>query len=332
MPRTVVGLLVAAAVVACSGPAVAPPKQPSCDQGNFADVVEDVAPSVVTVRLAQGVGSGVVFKSDVVLTNNHVVTNNTEVSIVYADGSESRAAVVAGDPGTDVAVVRTERKGLTPARFAAGPPRPGCPVLAIGSPLGLQNSVTAGVVSGLHRSIPTSPQGSALVDLIQTDAPISPGNSGGALLDTQGQVVGVNEAYIPPEAGAVSIGFAIPAATVVDVAEQLLAGHAITHAYLGVSVGELTPSIRDRLGVKATRGALVLGVEPGSPAAAAGVRPGDVITRLADAEVRGVDDLLAALRARKPGDQVALVVIRGGDQRELTVTLGIQRSAGQSGR
>jgi len=316
------GLLVAAA---CTGSVDSPPSRHPCDPGNLADVVEDVAPSVVTVRPAHGVGSGVVFKPDVVLTNDHVVAGNTELTIGYADGSESRAAVVAGDPVSDLAVVRTERTGLTPARFATGLPPQGCPVLAIGSPLGLENSVTAGVVSAVRRSIPTGTQGSALVDLIQTDAPISPGNSGGALLDTQGQVVGINEAYVPPEEGAVSIGFAIPAATAVDVAQRLLAGRPVVHAYLGASVGELTPSVRERLGVEATRGALVLGVEPGSPAAAAGVRPGDVIVRLGDTEVRGVSDLVAAVRARKPGETVGLVLVRGSDQREVRVTLGSER-------
>jgi serine protease Do len=315
------GLLVAAA---CTGSVGSPPSRHPCDPGNLADVVEDVAPSVVTVRPAHGVGSGVVLKPDVVLTNDHVVAGNTELTIGYADGSESRAAVVAGDPVSDLAVVRTERTGLTPARFATGLPPQGCPVLAIGSPLGLENSVTAGVVSAVRRSIPTGAQG-ALVDLIQTDAPISPGNSGGALLDTQGQVVGINEAYVPPQEGAVSIGFAIPAATAVDVAQRLLAGGPVAHAYLGASVGELTPSIRERLGVKAIQGALVLGVEPGSPAAAAGVRPGDVIVRLGDTEVRGVSDLVAAVRARKPGETVGLVLIRGSDQREVRVILGSER-------
>jgi serine protease Do len=298
------------------------PDQP-CDQGGFAKVVEDSAPSVVTVLPPQGVGSGVVFKSDIVLTNEHVVQQSSEVRVGFADGKESRAVVVATDPTSDIAVLRTERKNLATARFATELPRPGCLALAIGSPLGFQNSVTAGVVSGLHRSLPA--EGQALVDLIQTDAPISPGNSGGALLDVHGQVIGINEAYIPPQAGAVSLGFAIPAPTAVDVGEQLLARGSVTRAYLGVSVGELTPSIRDRLGVPGPGGALVLGVESGSPAAKAGVQSGDVIVRVGDAAVNRVDDLLSELRRRKPQEEVVLVVNRDGGPKELRVVLGTQR-------
>jgi S1-C subfamily serine protease len=319
------GLLAVLTAASCSGSGQsAPPPELPCDQGGFAKVVEDVAPSVVTVQHGQGVGSGVVYKPDLVLTNQHVVSQNKEVTITYADGKQSQAEVVAGDPVTDVAVLRTERKGLTPARFATDLPRPGCKALAIGSPLGFQFSVTAGVISGLHRSLPVDSQGHVQADLIQTDAPISPGNSGGALVDTQGRVTGINEAYIPPETGAVSLGFAVPAATVTDVGEQLLTRGNVAHAYLGVSVGELTPSIRDRLGVKTGGGALVLGVEPNSPAAAAGLRPGDVITRFGDTAVTNVDDLLRALAARKPGERVTFVVNRDGTERRLDVVLGAQ--------
>jgi S1-C subfamily serine protease len=300
------------------------PDQP-CDQGGFVKVVEDSAPSVVTVLPPQGVGSGVVFKSDIVLTNEHVVRQSSEVGVGFADGKESRAVVVATDPASDIAVLRTDRKNLATARFATELPRPGCLTLAIGSPLGFQNSVTAGVVSGLHRSLPADAEGQALVDLIQTDAPISPGNSGGALLDIHGQVIGINEAYIPPQAGAVSLGFAIPATTAVDAGEQLLTRGSVTRAYLGVSVGELTPGIRDRLGVPAPGGALVLGVEPDSPAAKAGVQPGDVIVRVGDAAVNDVDDLLSELRRRRPQDEVVLVVNRDGAPKELRVVLGTQR-------
>jgi serine protease Do len=301
-----------------------PPNQP-CDQGGFAKVVEDSAPGVVTVLPPQGVGSGVVFKPDIVLTNDHVVQQNTAVRIGYADGKESGAVVLASDPASDIAVLRTERKNLAPARFATELPRPGCLTLAIGSPLGFQNSVTAGVVSGLHRSVPADGAGHVPADLIQTDAPISPGNSGGALLDVHGQVIGINEAYIPPQAGAVSLGFAIPAPTAVDIGEQLLAHGSVTRAYLGVSVGELTPGIRDRFGIRGTGGALVLGVEPDSPAAKAGVRPGDVIVRFGDTAVNDVNDLLVALRTRKPRDEAVLVVNRDGAPREVRVVLDTQR-------
>jgi S1-C subfamily serine protease len=202
-------------------------------------------------------------------------------------------------------------------------PRPGDRVLAIGSPLGLDNTVTAGIVSALDREVPGSAaQTRALVDLIQVDAAISPGNSGGALLDASGRVIGINEAYLPPATGAVSLGFAIPAATAVDVAEQLLADGTATHPYLGVSLGRLTEQIRRQLGVAADSGALVLAVDLDGPAATAGVRAGDVLVGLADRDVDTVEELLGALRDTEPGQQVPLTVARGPQEVTATVTIG----------
>ncbi|GAB3004370.1 trypsin-like peptidase domain-containing protein [Amycolatopsis acidiphila] len=291
----------------------------------FASVVDAVTPSVVTVRTPDGLGSGVVYQPDVVVTNQHVVGTTVTVTITYADGSSSPGTVTATDPVTDLALVRTVRTGLPPAVFRTDLPRAGDTALAIGSPLGFQNSVTQGVVSALHRAVPGSGTDSrSLVDLIQTDAAISPGNSGGALLDVAGKVIGINEAYIPPSAGAESLGFAIPSATVAGIADQLLAsGHAV-HPYLGVSLAPLTPDIQQRLGVQADHGALVLAVDPGSPADAAGIRAGDVLTRIGSTEVHAVEDVLGALRGMKPGDRVPVVVARGQDRPQLQVTLGAQ--------
>ncbi|WP_434446770.1 S1C family serine protease [Lentzea sp. E54] len=299
----------------------APPPQVSAGF-SYADLVERAAPHVVTVRTANGVGSGVVFRADVVLTNDHVVGQAKQVEIEYADGGRSPGTVLAADAITDLAVVRTERKDLPVAEFRRELPRPGDPVVAIGSPLGFENSVTAGIVSGLHREIPGSVASTrSMVDLIQTDAAISPGNSGGALLDTAGRVVGINEAYIPPAAGAVSLGFAIPSATAVDIAEQLLEDGTAEHAYLGVTAGRLTPQIREQYGVQADHGVLVLGVDQNGPAATAGVRVGDVIVGLAESEVRSTEDLLGALRGVDEGQRVGLTLTRDGQRQELTVTI-----------
>jgi S1-C subfamily serine protease len=322
--------LVAAAflVMSCTGTAdpVASGPAPAAT-GSYADLVERVSPSTVTVHTGDGVGSGVVFKSDVIVTNEHVVGTAQQVAIRYADGSESAGAVLATDAVADLAVIRTERKNLPVAEFRNDLPRPGDAVLAIGSPLGFENTVTAGIVSGLHREIPASANGGkALIDLMQTDAPISPGNSGGALLDAQGRVVGINEAYIPPSAGAVSLGFAIPAGTAVDVAEKLLANGKVTHPYLGVSLGELTQSIRDRFGIKVDRGALVLDVDQGGPAAAAGIKLGDVIVRLADQDVNRTEDVLAALRKTEVGSRVPVTVVRGDQRQDLEVTVAARAS------
>ncbi|HEX2214532.1 MAG TPA: trypsin-like peptidase domain-containing protein, partial [Mycobacterium sp.] len=202
----------------------------------FADLVERVSPSVVTIQLPGGVGSGVVLRPDIIVTNAHVVGNAREVTIGFADGINATGEVLAADDVTDLAVVRSERGDLPVPEYRSDLPRPGEIAVAIGSPLGFENTVTAGIISGLNRNIPDSAvASSSLVDLIQTDASISPGNSGGALLDADGRVVGINEAYIPPAAGAVSLGFAIPTSTVLDVTEQLLTDGRATHSFLGVS-------------------------------------------------------------------------------------------------
>jgi serine protease Do len=288
-----------------------------------ADIVERLAPSVVTVRTPDGVGSGVVYRPDVVITNEHVVGDAQAVMIDYADGTSSEGTVLAGDAVTDLAMIRTSRGGLPVPEYRTELPRPGDPVLAIGSPLGFEGTVTAGIVSALNRQIPGSAsQSQALVDLIQVDAPISPGNSGGALLDAAGRVIGINQAYIPPSAGAVSLGFAIPAATAVDIAEQLLADGRATHPVLGVTLARLTPEISRTLGVSTDSGALVTGAPSGGPAATAGVRPGDVIVALGGRAVTSIEDLLGAIRDTEPGQQTTVTVVRGGQRVELPVTIG----------
>lgn len=286
-------------------------------------VVAEVEPSVVTVFRDGGLGSGVVWNTNTIVTNNHVIVGVTDVEVAFADGSRSPGRVLAADPLSDLAVVRTERNDLPPATFADALPRVGTLAVAIGSPLGFENSATAGIVSGTGRSIPgaasTSP---ALVDLIQTDAPISPGNSGGALVGPDARVIGVNVAYIPPAAGSVSIGFAIPAPTVTDVVTQLLEDGTVDHSYLGTQTSPITPQVAQRFGLQGVSGVLVADVAPGSPAAAAGIRPGDVITAIGDERIESVEDLLTALRHHKPGEQVAVRLLRGGKETEVQVTLG----------
>ncbi|WP_461172382.1 trypsin-like peptidase domain-containing protein [Arthrobacter sp. Z1-9] len=280
--------------------------------GDIPQLVENLAPSVVTIFTEGGVGSGVVYSEDgLILTNEHVIRGNTQVEVGFADGQRVEGTVRATDPVTDLALVQANRTGLPKPAYQNSLPRVGEGALVLGSPLGFENTATAGIISGLHRSIPGSASNSlSLVDLIQTDAPISPGNSGGAVINMRGEIIGISEAYIPPSAGAVSLGFAIPAATAVQVAEELLADGTAEHAYLGLTPGELTPQIADQLGIDATTGVVVLSVDEDGPAGRAGIRPGDVLESMEGVELNAPEKLLAELRNRNPGDTVGFKVRR----------------------
>jgi S1-C subfamily serine protease len=291
--------------------------------GGIPQVVDRVEPDVVTVLTRGGVGSGVIYRSDgIILTNEHVVAGNTSVEIAFADGRREPGQVVAADPDTDLALVRVNRSGLPAASFETALPRVGALAVVLGSPLGFEKSVTAGIVSGLHRSIPGSTRESAaLIDLMQTDAPISPGNSGGAVVDGQGRVIGISEAYIPPEQGAVAIGFAIPAATAVNVADQLLRTGHVEHAFIGIQPAQLTPQLARELGIRETSGILVYGVTPGGPADQAHIAPGDILVALAGKRLTTVEDLFAALRQKRPGETVTLTLVRDGKRESVDVRL-----------
>lgn len=194
--------------------------------------------------------------------------------------------------------------------------------VAVGNPLGFENTVTAGIVSGLQRSIPGPlAQTAALVDLVQTDAAISPGNSGGALVGPDGRVIGINVAYVPPAAGAVSLGFAIPAPTVVDVVEQLVTTGRARHPFLGIQPVTVTPELARRFELGVNEGVLVVGVVAGAPAAEAGIVSGDVVASFEGERIRALGDFLARLRDFRPGNTVTVGVVREGEQRDIKVTL-----------
>ncbi len=342
---TVLLVVLAVSLVACSddekpvykqdqpspGPLSAP-RTPTASLGLEAvpNVVRELQPSVVAVLTRagdgrRGEGSGVVYGNDgLIVTNEHVVAGAAAVEVAFADGQRSPAAVAATDPRSDLAVLRPERKGLPAARFSDRLPVVGEMAVAMGNPLGFENSVTAGVVSGLGRAIPGSAASTpALVDLIQTDAAISPGNSGGPLLNGDGTVIGVNVAYLPPQTvGAVSIGFAIPAATVTDVVTQLLDKGRVSYAFLGITPGPLTDRIATTLGLERREGVVVLGVTDGSPASRSGLRPGDLIISLAGQKVESVEQLLGRVRSLEPDQEAEIVVFRQGQEQKLKVRLG----------
>lgn len=288
------------------------------------DIVEEVEPSVVTVVTDSGLGSGVVYDADgLIVTNHHVVAGSRDITVVFADQTRVPATLVASTPLLDLAVLDADREGVPPATFADELPRVGELAIAMGSPLGLEQTVTAGIVSGLNRSVPGSATiTQALVNLIQTDAPISPGNSGGALVDGRGRVIGINVAYLPPAAGAVSLGFAIPAPQVHDAVEDLLATGQVQLPYIGVVPAQLTPQIAERFGLEDARGFLIADLEPGGPAAQAGLEPGDLVTAIGDEETPSVEAFLGALRRREPGERVPVELLRDGDAQTVLVTLG----------
>jgi S1-C subfamily serine protease len=288
------------------------------------EVVREVEPSVVSVTTDAGEGSGVVWSENgVIVTNQHVVAGASRVNVVLASGASFRARIEAAERRFDLAVLRIDRVGLPAAEFREDLPEVGELAIAMGNPLGFEESVTAGIISGRHRSIPSGGTTPALVDLLQTDAAISPGNSGGALVDAESRVVGINVAYLPPQqTGAVALGFAIPAATVVRVVRQLLETGRAKVAILGIQPVQVTPELATQFGLGVDHGAAVEDVSSGGGAARAGIRPGDVIVSLDGKRIETVEDLFAELNRRKPGDRVSVVVVRDGDRRTFDVTLG----------
>lgn len=266
----------------------------------------------------QATGSGFVTDAEGhVITNQHVVGGADQVTVVTAEGDEYDADVVGTDPSTDIALLDVESGADLPVieLGSDGSLSVGDPVVAIGSPFGLQGTVTAGIVSGLDREI-RAPDGFAIDGAIQTDAALNSGNSGGPLLDGQGRVVGVNSQIETRTGGNVGIGYAVPIDTAKRVVEQLLEDGTAEHGYLGVQLRE--PAGQD--------GVPVAEVVDGGPAADAGLRGGDRILRVAGNQVDTVSDVRTAIGERSPGDEVELGIERNGDTQTITVTLGTRPS------
>jgi putative serine protease PepD len=262
---------------------------------------------------AQAQGSGWVYDSDGhIVTNDHVVEGATSVKVRFWDGKTYSATVVGTDKSTDLAVIKVDAPSSELYPLAVGDStelQVGDGVVAIGSPFGLEETVTSGIVSALHRAI-QSQTNFTINDSIQTDAAINHGNSGGPLLNTQGQVVGVNAQIKSDSGGNEGVGFSIPSATVKTVASQLIANGKAVHAYLGVSIDSSAPNAR------------LAGVQDNTPAAKAGLKKGDVITGVNSTTIATGDDLSRAIDARRPGDQVSVTYKRAGSEHTVTVTLG----------
>jgi S1-C subfamily serine protease len=301
-------------------------------RGTVARVARAVLPSVVRINRAdgeqvelEGNGSGVVYRGDgLIVTNNHVVEQAGRVEVVFADGEALPAEIVGQDPINDLAVVRVDRAGLDAIEIGRTRQlQVGDLAVAVGSPFGLDATVTVGVVSALGRGVHAGPSDGGAVylpEVIQTDAPINPGNSGGALVDRNGRLIGINSAILtsgePANAG---VGFAIPVDTVVDVADELIAQGRVAHPLLGVSGGPVSEQAAGRLGVR--DGAWIHDVSPGTPASAAGLTPDDVIVALDDRPITSMEDLTIAVRDREVGDRVAVTFVRDGRRRTVDVVL-----------
>ena len=286
-----------------------------------------------------GSGSGVFFREGgYILTNNHVVQEAERVTVTLYDHRTFEAQVVARDPSTDIAVVRVQGDKLPVARLGDSDSlRLGQWVLALGSPLGLQFSVTAGIVSATGRSIGSlagsargdgaAPnQAAPLEDYIQTDAAINPGNSGGPLVDLDGRVIGINSAIASPTGTFAGYGFAVPIDLARVVADQLIRFGEVRRPFLGVALDDVDPVDVRVYSLPSPTGAEVIRVEPQSPAARAGIRLGDVIIRIGDTPVATVAELQAALARMEPERPVRLRLYRGGKETEVSLTPGIVRS------
>jgi serine protease Do len=269
---------------------------------------------------SRGQGSGFIVSADgLILTNAHVVRDASEVTVKLTDRREFVAKVVGSDPKTDVAVLRIAAKGLPVVHLGGTRDlKVGEWVLAIGSPFGLENSVSAGVVSAKGRSLPDD----SMVPFIQTDVAVNPGNSGGPLFNAWGEVVGINSQIYTRTGGYQGLSFAIPMETVMRVKDQIVATGQASHARLGVAVQSVNQTLADSFQLDKPQGALVSSIEPGGPAEKAGLQVGDVIQRLCDKAVLDSGDLPALIGQALPGERTQLGIWRQGKAMELGVQLG----------
>ena len=316
---------------ASSPAATTPVSQPpvvsagSAKAPDVAAVAAAVRPAIVNIRVSsfqgQGSGSGVMFDTGgLIMTNNHVVDGASNVKVELTDGRTLDGEVVGTDPTTDIAVVRVKAKDLPAAKLGSATRlKIGQPVIAIGNPLGLDGgpTVSTGIVSALGRQV--EGEGESLFDMIQTDAAISPGSSGGALLDAEGNVIGITTAKASPQAGAEGIGFATPINVAKRVADEIVTKGKASHPFLGVRGTDVSADQAGKLGV--SEGALIMDVEPDSPAAKGGLRADDVVVSVDGNDVTSMSGLVVALRSKNVGDEVTLTVVRDGKREQLKVKL-----------
>jgi S1-C subfamily serine protease len=323
------------------------------DEKNNIAVYEKVADGVVNVTSTavqmdfffnvfptQGSGSGsIIDTKGHILTNHHVVANAQKLEVTLADGSKWPAKLIGSDPDNDLAVIKIDapREKLKVIPMGDSKTlRIGQKVLAIGNPFGLERTLTTGIISSLGRTI-RSEVGTEIADIIQTDAAINPGNSGGPLLNSEGEIIGINSAIISPSGGSVGIGFAIPVNTAKRVVPELIAKGYVTYPWIGATIQPLFPEIAKFLKIKVERGAMIAEVAKGGPADKAGLKGGnqrvqvgnmivivggDIVVKADQRDVKTHDELIRYIREKKPGDTIILKVFRKGNYEDVKVTLG----------
>jgi S1-C subfamily serine protease len=314
--------------------------------------VVQITDSSETSAMESRLGSGFVYDTNGhIITNYHVVNGGGRLDVTFLDGTVYRASLLGSDPFTDLAVLYVEgvpAEKLVPLPLAdSSKIRVGEQVAAIGNPFGLSGSMSAGIVSGLGRLIPSQEIGSfSIPDVIQTDAPINPGNSGGPLLNLRGEVIGINSAIFSTTGQFAGVGFAIPSNTMTKVVPALITNGSFTHPWLGISGTDMTPGLAEAIGLDEPRGFLVVAVVAGSPADSAGIREGDrpttvdgrpielggdVIVSIDDRQVRKIDDILVYLQREKTvGDEIKLTVLRDGELQDITATLAARPNLQES--
>ena len=289
---------------------------PSTPVGNepVADAAEVILPSVVHIQTQSGVGSGVVYDEGLIITAAHVVQSSDTVRVRFTDGTQVNGTVLGTAPEVDIAVIEVERDDLTPATFATEKPRVGQMAVAVGSPWGLESTVTSGIVSAVDQ---TNCSIEACAAMVQTDAAINPGNSGGPLVDRAGHVLGINVSIFTETGANDGVGFAVPSDIATTYADAIVSGEPIETAFLGVTLAA------GDVDTEGQAGAVVESVVEQSAAASASIETGDVIIALDGVPVLGSADLQAQVRSHQPGETVEILILRDGQETTVTATLGV---------